>query len=75
MLLFDFRCQSCNKLTEGFARSADVKAQIECKECGDQAVRIISPVRCKLDGTDPGFPDAWDKWAKMHEQGAKEKEV
>lgn len=41
----------------------------ECKVCGGVTTRQISPVRSKLDGLDPGFPDAYDKWARDHYKG------
>ena len=39
--------------------------------------RQISPVRCSLDGTDSGFPDAHDTWARKHERrgGASEQSL
>lgn len=67
--MFDFTCDECGHTHE---RYADVEQRTdECPKCGAAAKRVISPVRCKLDGTDPGFPDAYDKWARVHEQQAR----
>jgi len=40
-------------------------------ECGGEYHRQISAPRIALDGTDPGFPDAYNKWATQHEQGGR----
>lgn len=67
--MFDFTCDSCGHTHE---RYVDVNCRTDtCPKCGSTAKRIISPVRSKLDGTDPGFPDAYDKWARVHEQQAR----
>jgi len=65
----DFKCESCGLVHERYADDRDHTDP--CPQCGDDAYRIISPVRCKLDGTDPGFPDAYDKWARDHEKRAR----
>jgi len=31
----------------------------------------MSSPSVQLDGTDPGFPDAYDKWAARHEKAGK----
>jgi len=70
MILFDFTCPSCGHTHERLVKS-DCRTD-ECPECGSLAERIISPVRCKLDGTDPSFPGAYDKWARDHEKRARQ---
>lgn len=66
-MLRDFRCYSCGKVTERFI-SNDIE-QVAC-ECGGIAGRIIGMPRVVLDGTDPGFPGAYDKWASTREKKA-----
>lgn len=67
--LFDFKCDEHGRF-EGMARSnEETKA---CPECGKECPTVISPVRTWLDGTDPDFPTAWDRWAKDHEEKARE---
>jgi hypothetical protein len=44
--------------------------QVTC-ECGGLADRIIGMPRVSLDGTDPGFPGAYEKWAKTREDNAR----
>jgi putative FmdB family regulatory protein len=68
--LFDFTCDSCGHTHE---RLVDDTCHTDpCPKCDGVARRIISPVRCKLDGTDPSFPGAYDKWARDHERWAKQ---
>ncbi len=42
--------------------------EYKCSWCGDLMQRIISGTSFKLDGTDPAFPTAYDKWARQHEK-------
>lgn len=66
MRLFDFICYDCNNQFEALVRS--YKDTSNCTLCSKPVSAIVSPVRISLDGTDPGFPRAWDQWAKMREQ-------
>jgi hypothetical protein len=65
--IFDVRCPE-GHVTEVFGYSDDT---FRCGECGQEAKRIISPIRCKLEGVSGDFPSASDKWAKRHERAAK----
>lgn len=65
--LYDFKC-SAGHITEKFVGD---ETTILC-ECGLDANRIISPIRISLDGTDPVFVSAYDKWAKRHEDKQKQ---
>lgn len=65
--IFDVKCPD-GHITEVFGYADD---PFRCGECGSEAKRIISPVRCKLDALSGDFPDAARKWAKMHEREAK----
>lgn len=64
----DFRCHSCGKHTERFIDTET--NHITCM-CGNVATRIIGMPRVSLDGTDPGFPGAYDKWARIREDNAR----
>ena len=66
--LYDFKC-SQEHITEGFV---DYETTTISCSCGDVANRIISPVRISLDGTDPNFVAAYDRWAKRHEEKQKQ---
>jgi putative FmdB family regulatory protein len=72
LLLFDFVCNNCS---EKFERLVD--SQIKdtlCPSCGNTASRIISPVRTRLDGTDPAFPGEYMKWPKKREEKLKQEQ-
>jgi putative FmdB family regulatory protein len=69
LLLFDFECCDCSYASEELVKSS--VHTLPCPECGGALVRQISPVRSRLDGTDPGFPDAYDKWARDHEKAGR----
>lgn len=65
--LFDVKCPS-GHLTEVFGK---LDADYRCGTCDEPAKRIISPIRCKLEGTSGDFPGEAMKWAKRHEKAAK----
>lgn len=57
----DFRCSN-GHVTEHYISNRAITT--ECTRCGAEAVKMISPVRCKLDHS---FPGEADKWARKHE--------
>jgi len=61
--IFDISCTVCNTEREEFGYLDDA---FRCGECGAEAKRIISPVRCQLDGASGDFPGAAMKWEKRH---------
>lgn len=65
-LLRDFLCERCGIEEERFLDATVV--QIPCPVCGGNMIRIIGMPRVALDGTDPGFPGAYSKWADVREQ-------
>jgi ribosomal protein S27E len=66
--LYDVRCSDCLDVTEAFGYSNDI---FRCGTCGGEAKRIISPVRCKLEGVSGDFPGEAMKWVKRHERAAR----
>lgn len=68
--IYDFKCPDAH-VTEHLVE-ADV-TRLRC-ECGKEALRIISPVKCQLEGASGDFPGAHFKWVREHESaGAKAK--
>lgn len=67
--LYDFYCNKCKSAFEGFAKMKEM--QKTCPNCGANAGRSLSVPHIALDGTDPSFSTAWDKWGKRHEDAAK----
>ena len=65
--MYDFRCSN-NHVFERLVESDEHTSRCEC---GSEAKRLISPVKCMLDPYSGHFPDATAKWAKHHEDMAK----
>ena len=61
--IYDARCESCNSITEVFGKADET---FRCGACGGDAKRIISPVKCKLEGHSGDFPGAAMKWEREH---------
>lgn len=66
--LRDFICEHCGKEQERYVEP-DVRV-VPC-QCGNDAIRLMGMPRVSLDGTDPGFPGAYSKWATTREQNAR----
>jgi len=64
--LFDFKCPD-GHITEELV---ELEATVRC-DCGLDAQRILSPIRCQLEGHSGDFPGAAMKWIREHERGAK----
>lgn len=63
--LFDFECADCGDAIE---KLVDTNIRMIDCHCGGRANRIMSMPTVKLDGTDPSFPGAYDKWARVREE-------
>lgn len=63
--IFEFRCVK-DHTTERFVD--EVVRSIECPHCHNEASRIISTPRIKLEGITGSFPGAADAWARKHEE-------
>jgi len=61
--IFDCRCSKCDNIDEVFGRFED---SFRCSQCGAESKRIISPIRCSLEGTSGDFPGAPMKWEREH---------
>ena len=70
-LLRDFKCEDCGHDVERFIDTST--HYVECPKCGGKAYKIVGMPHVALDGTDPGFPGAYDKWATMREKNAQQK--
>lgn len=67
MPIFDFKCEKCGETLEKLT-SYDTFG-ISC-ECGSIMKRQISMPHVKLDGTNPDFPGAYEKWGRDREKRA-----
>ena len=61
--ILDVRCDSCSHVEEVFGRRED---SFRCGACGAPSKRIISPVKCQLEGVSGDFPGASFKWKREH---------
>jgi len=66
--IFDVRCADCDDVFEEFGELHD---SFRCGACGGIAKRIISPVKCQLEGVSGDFPGAAFKWKREHEAAGK----
>ena len=71
LILYQFECKRCSYEFEDLVAFDDRDRSIRCPSCKGNASRVLSPVRSKLDGTDPAFTTAYDKWEKVHREEAK----
>lgn len=69
-LLRDFVCTHCNSTQERYV--TDEVNAVPC-DCGETAFRVVSAPRVALDGTNPDFPGAYDRWARIREENARVK--
>lgn len=70
LILYDFKCTHCGHEQEELV---DRKVKYTgCNNCDYETTRVISPVRCQLEGVSGHFPDAADKWARQHERAGRE---
>jgi len=66
MPVYEYKCEEGHVSTR--LRSVENRAETTtCKKCDKPASFIVSTPNIALDGTDPGFPGAYDKWARVHE--------
>lgn len=68
-MLFDFRCNECEKTEEHWTKS-DVR-EMRCS-CGGTQVRLIGGKMAILDPLSGDYPGATMKWARHHEKAAKQ---
>lgn len=66
--IYDVRCTSCSEISEVFGRATD---EFRCGACDAPAKRIISPVKCHLEGVSGSFPGAAMKWEREHTKAGK----
>ncbi len=65
MPLYDYMCSECGQFEA--ISSVSKRTVHKCPSCSREAKQMLSAPSIALDGTDPGFPTAYDKWAKRHE--------
>lgn len=72
MIIYEYKCRSCEKEFDAFSSVNDRNELKKCPECGeDSGEHIITPTNFALNGLDPSFPGAYDKWTRDHEKAGK----
>lgn len=66
--MYEFVCDS-GHITEKFIDESE--HTVECAVCGSASTRIMSAVRCSLEGITGDFPGAYAKWNKVHREANK----
>jgi putative FmdB family regulatory protein len=69
MPIYEYKCPE-GHITEEL-RQMFWREQPTMCECGKEAKFIISAPAVQLDGSDPSFPGAHEKWVKQHEKAGK----
>ncbi len=69
--MYEFMCADWH-VTEHFID--DSRRTALCKECGANAIRILSTPRIKLEGITGAFPGAADKWVKDRAEKLKQEQ-
>ena len=65
---FEFYCDNAHR-TEAFVD--DEIRNMPCKECGQDAHRIVSAPTMKLEGWTGSFPTAYDAWERKRAEKLK----
>lgn len=69
MPIYEYRCESCETVSEALVKIADRFQEQLCPECGGKAKLIVSTPMLKLPFNDPaGCRTGYDKWAKNRRQ-------
>ena len=66
--LFDFQCKVGH--THEHLTDSEIRT-VKCETCGKPAKRLISAVRCQLEGLTGDFPGAAMKWESNRESHMK----
>ena len=67
MPIYEYECTGCKEYFTSLKSIAE-RDNASCPLCSAPGKKLISIPRIALDGTDPGFPGAWDKWERKRKQ-------
>ena len=68
---YEFRCANKHVSEHYIDESLRVAS---CKECNEEAIRIISTPRVSLEGITGAFPGAADKWVRNRAEKQKQEQ-
>lgn len=63
--MYEFKCED-NHISEALVD--DTVRELSCRACGKSATRIVSGVRCNLEGITGAFPGAYDAWERKRSE-------
>ena len=67
--MFEFACED-GHISEALVD--DTVRKISCRACGINSTRIVSSVRCNLEGITGAFPGAYDAWERKRSEKLKQ---
>lgn len=67
LVFYDFKCSNGHIYEDFVARGTTTS---RCK-CGANAKKVLTVPNFHLDGSDPSWPTASDKWTREHERKGK----
>ncbi len=63
--MYEFKCED-NHISEALVD--DTVRELSCRACGKPATRIVSSVRCNLEGITGAFPGAYGAWERKRSE-------
>jgi putative FmdB family regulatory protein len=64
---YNYTCTTCDSTHQEIRTMCKRKVKTTCVKCGDKALLSPSLPTIILDGSDPNFVGAHDRWVKEHE--------
>ena len=66
MPIYEYKCEE-GHISTRLRKIENRTETTTCKRCDKPAYFIVSKPAVALDGSDPAFPDAHERWVKEHE--------
>ena len=63
--MFEFVCED-GHISEALVD--ETIRELACRACGKHSTRIVSSVRCNLEGITGAFPGAYDAWERKRSE-------
>lgn len=67
--MFEFVCED-GHISEALVD--ETVRELACRACGKESTRIVSSVRCNLEGITGAFPGAYDAWERKRSEKLKQ---
>jgi hypothetical protein len=63
--MYEFKCED-GHISEALVD--DTVRELSCRACGKPSTRIVSSVRCNLEGITGAFPGAYHSWERKRSE-------